>query len=258
MKDTNKMATNFELVLPDLLRQVIFACETFCVAGCCGTGGPDFQAEPFSSHNRTMGAPPLRFLQGWVAAPLISCKGMTVGLHRYYGAHHLHFITWSCYRRKPLLRSAKSRDCLLDILEQVRQKYRFVVAGYVIMPEHVHVLMSEPESGDPSDVMRELKQRSARALLPRRKRQDPRQRMLFEDAIRIPFWQARFYDFNVWTARKRVEKLHYMHKNPVKRGLVTEPEDWCWSSCRFYSLGEVGKLAVNEGWAKISFREWVA
>jgi putative transposase len=200
----------------------------------------------------------LRFLQGWIATLLISCAGMTVGLHRYYGAHHLHFITWSCYRRRALLRSARSRDCLLDILEQVRRKYSFVVVGYVIMPEHVHLLMSEHETGNPSDVMRVLKQRSARALLPRRKRQDPRQRMLFEDAIRAPSWQARFYDFNVWTAKKRVEKLNYMHQNPVKRGLVREPEDWRWSSYRSYTLGEVGRVAVNEGWAKISFREWVA
>ena len=188
---------------------------------------------------------------------------MTVGLHRYYGAHHLHFITWSCYRRRPLLRSAKSRDCLLDILEQVRRKYRFVVVGYGIMPEHVHLLMSEPETGDPSDVMRELKQRSARALLPRRKRQEPRQGTLFLDtirldAIRTPFWQARFYDFNVWTAKKRVEKLNYMHQNPVKRVLVGEAGDWRWRSFPSYALGEAGGVAVNEGWAKISFREWAA
>ncbi len=82
--------------------------------------------------------------------------------------------------------------------------------------------------------------------------------MLFADALRTPFWQVRFYDFNVWTAKKRVEKLNYMHQNPVKRGPVTEPEDWRWSSFRFYALGESGSVAVNEGWAKISFREWAA
>ena len=180
-----------------------------------------------------MGAPPLRFLQGWVAILLISYAGMTLGLQRYYGAHHLHFITWSCYRRQPLLRSARRRDCLVDILEQVRRKYRFVVVGYVVMPEHVHLLMSEPEIGTPSDVMRVLKQRSARALLPKRKRRDPRQRLLFAERLRTPFWQARFYDFNVWTAKKRVEKLNYMHQNPVKRRLVAEPGDWRWSSFRF-------------------------
>ena len=75
---------------------------------------------------------------------------------------------------------------------------------------------------------------------------------------RAPFWQSRFYDFNVWTDRKRVEKLGYMHGNPVKRGLVADPDDWRWSSYRFYFLGEVGLVRVNEGWGKISFAARVA
>src|SRR4029077_14191600 len=70
---------------------------------------------------------------------------MPRGLHRGYGAHHLHFITCSCYQRLPYLRSASSRDLVLAILEQTRQRYRFVVVGYVVMPEHVHLLVSEPE-----------------------------------------------------------------------------------------------------------------
>lgn len=67
----------------------------------------------------------------------------------------------------------------------------------------------------------------------------------------------RFYDFNVWTGKKRVEKLRYMHRNPVKRGLVAAPEDWQWSSFR-YSTGETGLVRVNEGWREISFRDRVA
>jgi len=75
---------------------------------------------------------------------------MTKGLHRYYGAHDLHFITCSCYHRQPQLGTAQRRDLFLTILEESRQKYRFVVHGYVIMPEHFHLLMTEPEEGDPS------------------------------------------------------------------------------------------------------------
>ena len=99
---------------------------------------------------------------------------MPSGLHRTYGAHHLHFITCSCYRRWPLLGSGRSRDRFLSILEQTRERYRFVVVGYVVMPEHVHLLLTEPEVGNPSTVMQVLKQRTARALLPRRKRKNPR------------------------------------------------------------------------------------
>jgi len=184
---------------------------------------------------------------------------MPRGLHRYYGAGHLHFITCSCYHRLPLLRSARGRDRFLSVLEQTRQRYRFVVVGYVVMPEHVHLLLSEPEVGTPSTVMQVLKQRTARALLPKIKPRDPRQTMLFAETLeRAPFWQTRFYDFTVWTEKKRVEKLRYMHCNPVKRGLAAAPEDWRWSSYRFYFLDELGPVGVNEGWGKISFRAGAA
>ena len=183
---------------------------------------------------------------------------MPSGLHRTYG-DHLHFITCSCYRRLPFLRAARSRDRFLSILEQVRQRYRFVVVGYVVMPEHIHLLMSEPEVGNPSTVMQVLKQRTAGALLPKRKRRDPRQRNLFADeAVHRAFWQARFYDFNVWTTKKRVEKLRYRHRNPVKGRLVESPEQWRWSSYRFYLPGEAGAVKVNFGWTEISFRRRVA
>jgi len=145
------------------------------------------------------------------------------------------------------------------MLEQTRLRYRFVVVGYVVMPEHFHLLLSEPEIGSPSTVMQVLKQRTACALLPKRKRREPRLRHMFgEEALRRSFWQARFYDFNVWTTKKRVEKLRYMHRNPVKRGLVESPEHWRWSSYRFYRLEEVGTVSVNVGWTEISFRDRVA
>ena len=182
---------------------------------------------------------------------------MPSGLQGSYGAHHLHFITCSCHGRLPLLNRPQSRDCFLSILEQVRAQYRFVVIGYVVMPEHIHLLITEPEIGNPSKVMQVLKQRTARALLP--KRRDPRQRSLFADHSQPrAFWQARFYDFNIWTTKKRVEKLRYIHRNPVKRGLVDSPEQWRWSSYRFYLLGEPGPVRVNVGWTAISFRDRIA
>jgi putative transposase len=183
---------------------------------------------------------------------------MPAGLHRTYGAHHLHFITCSCYHRRPHLRTPRSRDRFLSVLEQTRQRYRFVVVGYVIMPEHFHLLITEPEIGTPSTVMQVIKQRAAHALLPGKRRANPRQLSLFADTARLPFWQARFYDFNVWTTRKRIEKLRYMHRNPVKRGLVLEPAQWRGSSYRFYFLNEAGPVRVNVGWEKISFAPRVA
>jgi len=94
---------------------------------------------------------------------------VTKGLIRYYGTRHLHFITCSCYRRQPQLHTASRRNLFLKILEQARRKYRFVVHGYVLMPEHFHLLITEPEIGDPSVVMKVVKERFTRQLNQRRK-----------------------------------------------------------------------------------------
>ena len=64
-------------------------------------------------------------------------------------------------------------------------------------------------------------------------------------------WQKRFYDFNVWSEKKRIEKLGYMHRNPVQRGLVAEPEQWAWSSFRSYAYGEPGVVRINQWGAAI-------
>ena len=64
-------------------------------------------------------------------------------LKRYYGLDHLHYLTWSCYHRQPWLGSAARRDLFLTILEETRQRYGFVVCGYVVMPDHIRLLLSE-------------------------------------------------------------------------------------------------------------------
>jgi putative transposase len=147
-----------------------------------------------------------------------------------------------------LLGKPQNRDLLLEVLERVRRRYRFVVAGYVVMPEHIHLLIGEPERGDPSKVMQAIKQGLARLLLPKlRAAGDPRQGRLWNVALEEGhIWQARFYDFVVFTEKKRVEKLRYMHRNPVLRGLVLEPQQWKWSSCRHYAEGERGIVLINE------------
>jgi REP-associated tyrosine transposase len=66
-----------------------------------------------------------------------------------------------------------------------------------------------------------------------------------KDRERPPFWYTRSYDFNVFTEKKKIEKLRYMHRNPVKRGLVESPEQWMWSSYRYYLLGEEGPVKIT-------------
>ena len=171
---------------------------------------------------------------------------MPKGLRRYYGKGHLHFITFSCYRRLPLLKSARARDIFVRELAKLREELGFRLIGYVVMPEHVHLLLGEPQRGIPSRVLQKLKLRVARRLRKRRRSTPAGQMPLpFEEQGEpLPaFWQARFYDFNVYSERKRIEKLHYMHANPMIRKLVEHPKDWPWSSWGFYT--RVGKILVQ-------------
>ncbi len=178
---------------------------------------------------------------------------MTQGLRRYYGSNDLHFITCSCYQRQPVLGSAQRRDLLLDTLEETRRRHRFVLVGFVVMPEHLHLLLTEPETGDPSVVMKVLKERFTRKLraasAPLITSGAPPIASFAMSGIPRPepaaVWQKRFYDFNVFTEKKRVEKLRYIHRNPVERGLVARAQDWEWSSFRAYAYGEQGRARVN-------------
>ena len=81
---------------------------------------------------------------------------MPIGLKRYYGSQDLHFITCSCYQRRPCLGTPARRTLFLNVLEQVRLAYDFTVIGYVVMPEHIHLLLSEPDEGDLSRVMQSV------------------------------------------------------------------------------------------------------
>ena len=173
-------------------------------------------------------------------------QGMSNHPTRYYGNGDLHFITSSCYRRQTWLGTTRRRDLFLTVLEQVRRRYQFVVVGYVVMPEHIHLLISEPQDRTPSTAMQALKLAFARRVLgPIRQRRNSSQGLLFEHSPQH-IWQKGFYDFNVWSARKRIEKLRYLHRNPVKRGLVESPELWRWSSHRAYAFGESGPVRVND------------
>jgi putative transposase len=87
-------------------------------------------------------------------------------LKRYYGQGQLHFVTFSCYRRMPLLGTACARNLFVKELGQVRREYGFLLAGYVVMPNHVHLLISEPKKATPSTVLQMLKQRVSKKMRP--------------------------------------------------------------------------------------------
>jgi len=100
------------------------------------------------------------------------------------------------------------------------------------MPEHIHLLLSEPERGTLADALKSLKQGVSRRLIG-----DTRH-----------FWQKRYYDFNIRNYPQFVEKLRYIHRNPGKRGLCERPEEWEWSSFRHYATGSEGRVEIESEW----------
>ena len=158
---------------------------------------------------------------------------MTQGLKRYQSTGDLHFITFSCYQRRPCLGSAQASSLFEQSLERTRSGYRFSVIGYVIMPEHVHLLLSEP------------------ALAPLAKAIHALKLSVSKRSSEHPFWAHRYYDFNVFTTRKQIEKLRYLHRNPVSRGLVACPDDWQWSSFRHYATGTRGTVEISSSWMAV-------
>ena len=128
--------------------------------------------------------------------------------------------------------SESARLTFLSGLERVRRSFELCVYGYVIMPEHVHPLLSEPQRASLADAIKSLKQGVSRRLI----------------GEADHFWQKRYYDFNIRDAEQFSEKLRYIHRNPVKRGLCDSPGDWEWSSFRHYATGCEGIVSIESEW----------
>ena len=136
------------------------------------------------------------------------------GLKRFQESGQSHFVTFCCYHRRPLFTTNASKQTFETALERIRCSFDLCVYGYVVMPEHVHLLTAEPQRRTLADALKSLKQGVSRRLIGEAEH----------------FWQKRYYDFNVRNHRQFAEKLRYIHHNPVKRGLCERPEDWEWSS----------------------------
>ena len=144
-----------------------------------------------------------------------------------------------------MLGTPRRRDLFLTVLEQVRRRYQFVVVGYVVMPEHIHLLISEPQDKNPSTVMQALKLGFARRVLASAEATPGNLAPSYASSTTPRNTSGRDGSMisTYGRERKRIEKLRYMHRNPVKRGLVASPELWRWSSFRAYFLGEAGRGA---------------
>jgi putative transposase len=158
---------------------------------------------------------------------------MPRGLKRFQRAESLHFITFSCFHRLPLLETRGAREMVETVLEKVRARHQARVYAYVLMPEHVHLLINEPPQILLAQLLKAVKQITSRKLRGSREK----------------FWQERYYDSNIRGEDARSEIIRYIHRNPVVRGFVEKPEDWLWSSFRHYATGMQGTIEIESQWA---------
>ena len=157
---------------------------------------------------------------------------MPYGLKRFQAAESLHFITFSCFHRFPLLEAMDAKEAFESLLEQVRARHGARVYAYVLMPEHVHLLVNEPPRLILAQFLKVVKQITSRKLR----------------GARSIFWQERYYDSNVRGEKARSDVARYIHRNPVTRGLVDKPGDWPWSSFRHYADGRKGTVEIESQW----------
>jgi putative transposase len=157
---------------------------------------------------------------------------MPYGLKRFQTAEALHFITFSCFHRLPFLEASAPKETVEAILEQTRARHQARVYAYVLMPEHIHLLINEPPSILVAQFLKALKQITSRKL--RGERQQ--------------FWQPRYFDANIRGESARSEVIRYIHRNPVKRGLVASPGQYRWSSFNHYATGIRGVVEIESEW----------
>jgi putative transposase len=154
------------------------------------------------------------------------------------------FITFSTFQRRPLLNDETLIRIFLRELCSLRREHSIQILGYVIMPDHVHLVLHPPDSSALGRIIGQLKGRSSRQML----------RAMEESALASPplrtngqpaIWQRRCYDHNCRTTDTVKEKINYCHNNPVTKGLVRDANDWTWSSYRWYHGEKCTPLEID-------------
>jgi putative transposase len=151
-------------------------------------------------------------------------------LRRIEDRDRIFFVTTNLARKVPAL-TGTERDLMLTTLADQRQRGDFFLFGFVVMPTHLHLLLS-PHNKNLVQIMRGLKSRTGFEIARGR-------------GLHGPIWQERYFDTIIRRVRNFWQKLEYIHRNPVEADLVNKPEEWSWSSCRHYFKKGEGPIALD-------------
>jgi putative transposase len=165
---------------------------------------------------------------------------------------HIHFLTFSCYRQIPFLKSDRAKQWLVEAILRAREKHQFALVAYAIMPEHAHLLIQPlTRQYDTAAILKSVKQPVARKA----KRFLEEENLVWLEKLTVRrgcrevfrFWQAGpGYDRNIRDEKELLEKIQYIHNNPVKNGLAVTAEDWPWSSAGWYLGRYDGKIGIDQ------------
>jgi len=169
---------------------------------------------------------------------------------RYNIRGHIHALTFSCYRQQPFLESNRACRYLAEAVNAARQKHEFLIWSYVFMPEHVHLIVKPlAREYDISLILKSIKQPVAQRFLNRREAFPPRMLRAVTTCQkdgRFRFWQAGGgYDQTLRSGEQVQAAIQYVHHNPVRRGLVTVPQRWFWSSAADWEGRSGGPVLVD-------------
>ncbi|MCA9078868.1 MAG: transposase [Planctomycetaceae bacterium] len=148
---------------------------------------------------------------------------------------YCHFVTFSCHRRRRLLDEDHPKRILLGQLNEQLDRQQATCVGFVVMPDHVHLMVWFPETGQLSRFMHSWKRTSSYRIREWYRQEQANYFTVADEGDR--FWTPKYYSFEIHSRAKLEEKLIYMHQNPVRAGLVEQAIDWKWSSARWYELG---------------------
>ncbi|MCJ7507141.1 MAG: transposase [candidate division Zixibacteria bacterium] len=166
--------------------------------------------------------------------------------------NQVHFITTNVFQRIPIFSNVDYCKIVIQKINFYRKRYDFKLIGYVIMPDHIHLLIQPPEKQNVSSIIRDLKRSIAMEIINHLKGENKAGPL---KSLKLPniksknhtfsLWQRRFIDFNIFSEKKLYEKLEYIHNNPVRDKLVSSPSDWIFSSYRNYFEEDDSIIAVD-------------
>ncbi len=201
-------------------------------------------------------------MQGAPPLGVGDCSGwndfMPGRLRRHDEPGHVHFVTVSTFRRLQFFAYPSVCAAFVEGLSQIRMTHPIRWLGYVVMPEHVHIAVLPQRSSDRppvpiSLILQELKSWTGRwckdalrgVWRERHSLGTPKLDAWATAEGEKPFWKPRGYDFNIDRKESLLQKLDYIHRNPLRRGLVERAEDWTWSSYRYYEFGDPVPIAMD-------------